>query len=103
MVKWRSRHGPNEESRVRILVGVATAARAAGRRDGVRGVTGARESVDLEEPGSTPAGHPGRIVEALAMSADVLCRGTLVLNRHWQPIHVTTVVRALVQLWNEAA
>jgi len=37
------------------------------------------------------------------MSADVLCRGTLVLNRHWQPIHVTTVVRALVQLWNEAA
>ncbi len=34
---------------------------------------------------------------------DVLSRPTLVLNRHWQPIHVTTVVRALVMLWNEAA
>jgi 5-methylcytosine-specific restriction endonuclease McrA len=25
------------------------------------------------------------------------------LNRHWQPVHVTTVVRALVMVWNEAA
>ncbi len=28
---------------------------------------------------------------------------TLVLNRNWQPIHVTTVVRALVMLWNDIA
>ncbi len=30
-------------------------------------------------------------------------RPTLVLNRNWQPIHVTTVARALVLLWNDAA
>jgi 5-methylcytosine-specific restriction endonuclease McrA len=35
--------------------------------------------------------------------SDVLERATLVLNRHWQPIHVTTVVRALVLLWNDSA
>src|SRR3954454_24032181 len=70
--------------------------------DGARGVTGARETVDLKAPGSTPAGHPGRLVE-VAMTADVLQRPTLVLNRHWQPVHVTTVVRALVMLWNDSA
>ena len=32
-----------------------------------------------------------------------LSRPTLVLNRHWQPVRVTTVARALVMLWNEAA
>jgi 5-methylcytosine-specific restriction endonuclease McrA len=37
------------------------------------------------------------------MTTQVLERPTLVLNRHWQPIHVTTVVRALVMLWNETA
>jgi len=37
------------------------------------------------------------------MSTEVLTRPTLVLNRHWQPVHVTTVVRALVLLWNDAA
>jgi 5-methylcytosine-specific restriction endonuclease McrA len=37
------------------------------------------------------------------MAASVLELPTLVLNRHWQPIHVTTVVRALVLLWNDAA
>ncbi len=37
------------------------------------------------------------------MTTDVLARQTLVLNRHWQPIHVTSVVRALTMLWNEAA
>jgi 5-methylcytosine-specific restriction endonuclease McrA len=36
-------------------------------------------------------------------SNDVLSRPTLVLNRSWQPIHVTTVVRALVMLWNDSA
>ncbi len=36
-------------------------------------------------------------------SNEVLCRPTLVLNRSWQPIHVTTVVRALVMLWNDSA
>jgi 5-methylcytosine-specific restriction endonuclease McrA len=37
------------------------------------------------------------------MSGDVLQRPTLVLNRHWRPVHVTSVVRALVLLWNDAA
>jgi len=37
------------------------------------------------------------------MTTQVLQRPTLVLNRHWQPIHVTTVVLALVMLWNETA
>lgn len=37
------------------------------------------------------------------MTGEVLKRPTLVLNRHWQPVHVTTVVRALVLLWNDAA
>ena len=37
------------------------------------------------------------------MTRNVLELPTLVLNRHWQPIHVTTVVRALVMLWNEKA
>jgi 5-methylcytosine-specific restriction endonuclease McrA len=37
------------------------------------------------------------------MSADVLSRPTLVLNRRWQPVHVTTVVRALVLVWNGSA
>ena len=36
-------------------------------------------------------------------SSDILGRPTLVLNRSWQPIHVTTVVRALVMLWNDSA
>jgi 5-methylcytosine-specific restriction endonuclease McrA len=35
--------------------------------------------------------------------SEVLTRQTLVLNRNWQPVHVTTVVRALVLLWNESA
>lgn len=30
-------------------------------------------------------------------------RPSLVLNRNWQPIHVATVARALVLLWNEHA
>ena len=33
----------------------------------------------------------------------VLNRPTLVLNRNWQPVNVTTVARALVLLWNESA
>jgi 5-methylcytosine-specific restriction endonuclease McrA len=37
------------------------------------------------------------------MTTPVLELPTLVLNRHWQPIHVTTVVRALVLLWNDSA
>src|SRR5919204_4572828 len=37
------------------------------------------------------------------MDTAVLQRPTLVLNRHWQPIRVTTVARALVQVWNAAA
>jgi 5-methylcytosine-specific restriction endonuclease McrA len=34
---------------------------------------------------------------------DVLERSTLVLNRHWQPVHATTVLRSLVMLWNDSA
>ena len=37
------------------------------------------------------------------MISRVLQRPTLVLNRHWQPIRVATVARALVLLWNETA
>jgi 5-methylcytosine-specific restriction endonuclease McrA len=37
------------------------------------------------------------------MSRNVLEQPTLILNRNWRPIHVTTVARALVMLWNEAA
>jgi 5-methylcytosine-specific restriction endonuclease McrA len=37
------------------------------------------------------------------MVTNVLERPALVLNRNWQPIHVTSVVRALVMLWNDTA
>lgn len=37
------------------------------------------------------------------MSTSILQRPTLVLNRNWQPIRVTTVARSLILLWNEAA
>jgi 5-methylcytosine-specific restriction endonuclease McrA len=37
------------------------------------------------------------------MTRNVLELPTLVLNLSWQPVHVTTVVRALVMLWNETA
>jgi 5-methylcytosine-specific restriction endonuclease McrA len=37
------------------------------------------------------------------MGGSVLERPTLVLNRHWQPVHVATVARSLVLLWNHAA
>ncbi|MGC8638358.1 MAG: HNH endonuclease [Isosphaeraceae bacterium] len=36
-------------------------------------------------------------------TTDILSRQALVLNRNWQPIHVTTVVRALLMLWNDSA
>jgi 5-methylcytosine-specific restriction endonuclease McrA len=32
-----------------------------------------------------------------------LQRPTLVLNRHWQPVGVATVARALVKVWNQSA
>ncbi len=37
------------------------------------------------------------------MSQCVLELPTLVLNRQWQPVHVTTVARSLILLWNDAA
>ena len=37
------------------------------------------------------------------MTSSVLELPTLVLNRQWQPVHVTTVARSLVLLWNDAA
>src|SRR5208337_5450999 len=72
--------------------------------DGVRGVTEAHENVSLKATGSTPAGHPHRFLGMEAMmSKGVLDRPTLVLNRQWQPVHVTTVARSLILLWNDAA
>ena len=37
------------------------------------------------------------------MSATILERPTLVLNRNWQPVNIATVARALTMLWNESA
>jgi len=37
------------------------------------------------------------------MTAGVLQRPTLVLNRSWQPVNVATVARALALLWNSSA
>lgn len=37
------------------------------------------------------------------MSARVLNRPALVLNRNWQPVNIATVARALVLVWNESA
>ena len=37
------------------------------------------------------------------MTAEVLDRLTLVLNRHWQPVGVAPVARALVMAWNDVA
>ena len=37
------------------------------------------------------------------MTTAVLQRPTLVLNRNWQPVRVSTVARSLVLLWNETA
>ena len=39
----------------------------------------------------------------MTATTNVLMSQTLVLNRSWLPIHVTTVVRALVMLWNGSA
>jgi 5-methylcytosine-specific restriction endonuclease McrA len=36
-------------------------------------------------------------------TTNVLDRPTLVLNQSWQPVHVTTVARSLILLWNNAA
>jgi 5-methylcytosine-specific restriction endonuclease McrA len=35
------------------------------------------------------------------MVSALLQRPTLILNRNWQPVNVSTVARALVMLWNE--
>lgn len=37
------------------------------------------------------------------MTHSVIQRPTLVLNRNWQPINVSTVARALTMLWNQTA
>jgi 5-methylcytosine-specific restriction endonuclease McrA len=37
------------------------------------------------------------------MTSSVLERPTLVLNRNWQPVAVSTVSRALTKVWNESA
>ncbi|QDU63300.1 CRISPR-associated endonuclease Cas9 [Planctomycetes bacterium Pan216] len=37
------------------------------------------------------------------MAANVLQRPTLVLNRHWQPVNVATVARAVVLVWSDSA
>ena len=47
---------------------------------------------------------PDTLVERrLRWSPRILEQPTLVLNRNWQPVHVATVERALVLLWNESA
>jgi 5-methylcytosine-specific restriction endonuclease McrA len=64
----------------------------------------AYEIVNLKALGSTPAEHPLRFLGMEAMmTKSVLEQPTLVLNRNWQPVHVTTVARSLVLLWNDAA
>jgi hypothetical protein len=42
-------------------------------------------------------------VRAMCRATDILSRPTPVLNRSWQPIHLTTVARPLVMLWNDSA
>jgi hypothetical protein len=37
------------------------------------------------------------------MTAKVLQRPTLILNRNWQPVNVAPVARALVLLWNASS
>jgi hypothetical protein len=37
------------------------------------------------------------------MVHSALERPTLILNRNWQPVHVATVARSLVLLWNDSA
>lgn len=37
------------------------------------------------------------------MTTAILTQPTLVLNRHWQPVGVARVARALVMVWNESA
>ena len=62
----------------------------------------AHENVNLKAPGSTPAEHPHRFLMTEAMMSQcVLELPTLVLNRQWQPVHVTTVARSLILLWND--
>ena len=56
-----------------------------------------------EGRGSTPLKHPGIHSKRRDVFTKVLQRPTLVLNRNWQPVNVSTVARALVLLWNESA
>ncbi|QDT26642.1 HNH endonuclease [Gimesia panareensis] len=37
------------------------------------------------------------------MVSSTLQRPTLILNRNWQPVGITTVARAVVKIWNETA
>src|SRR5579859_1249261 len=45
----------------------------------------------------------GGSANMVMVGSAVLERPTLVLNRHWQPVHVATVARSLTMLWNESA
>ena len=65
-----------------------------------------RHASSVPRPGQGAAcrdSAPARAERSHLMSGCVLQRPTLVLNRHWQPVHVAPVARALVMLWNEAA
>ena len=56
------------------------------------------ESADsVDEPNNLSFG------EGNVMSASVLQRPTLVLNRNWQAVNIATVARALTLVWNENA
>src|SRR5262249_58476022 len=54
-------------------------------------------------PGSEHRIRPARAEELQLMTGSVLQRPTLILNRHWQPVRVAPVARALIMLWNQAA
>ena len=46
---------------------------------------------------------PDTLLIEITMVTKVLEQPTLVLNRNWQPVHVATVERALVLVWNDSA
>lgn len=63
------------------------------------GIPRAAAQAQWERTDPLSAYSPGDVV---AMSA-ILERPTLILNRNWQPIHVASVARALILVWNDAA
>ena len=75
------------------------------RHDTAIGEGFATQSADIHSGSAPAAGPPEPCMQAseTARRADLLERATLVLNRSWQPVHVTTVRRALCMVFREAA